>query len=656
MLLLATSLFFLPAYEITRSPERGFGLFTDSQGAAYVVTGSDADTTTKLTKFRPDGSLVYRVNAGSFGGLSATAFDAAGNLYFASDEGSPYLTKLTPDGQLVFHQALTVHVTAMALASDGSIYLTGFPASNAFRTTPGAFVPSDKALLPQDNPVAMKMTPDASRVIYSTFLDNSRTYSVNVSDSATAIAVDTAGYAFIAGETSDPGFPSTPGAAITQCCNGGATAFLLKLNPYGTGLKYSTFLPDGAYPTGLQVEPDGGTRLIVPSWLYSPSSISTMRVSPNGDQILDRVTTSLAAFGPTVAAATPDDKGNILVTGINKSVPVTPGAFRNGSNYVAVVRASDGTILYSSRLPNGAGGLAVAPDHNDGFIVMGTANGSPCDAFVNDPGVGLPCSVRGPVSMITRMSPTSAPKPAIFGITNVLGTNVSWGLAPGEIVSIYGAGLGPAVALSGAYHEGRLPFELGSTQVYFNGIAAPILLAQYNQINTVVPFQVAPGQSVNVQVHSNDGISNLATLPAIEQDSWIFGNLDQSGQEFAFAINEDGTVNSAAHPAKPNSVVTIFVNGAGRLTPEPLDGTQQPAGLIPASPVTVSLGGFSFPGASVPCEVLYAGAAPHQVAGKVQINFRLPPQPQPLPQYGPSAEIDVSIGSQRSIANIWRDR
>jgi uncharacterized protein (TIGR03437 family) len=156
----------------------------------------------------------------------------------------------------------------------------------------------------------------------------------------------------------------------------------------------------------------------------------------------------------------------------------------------------------------------------------------------------------------------------------------------------------------------------------------------------------------------NNVETNSAELPGVGRDLEIFRGLNPQlpNYDFADAVNEDGQSNSSDHPAKEGSIVSIFVNGAGQLTPEPPDGVAQSIGPIPLLPVTVSFGGFSEPEFFVPCDVLYAGAAPKQVAGKVQINFRVPIPQAALVQVNPFALVQVSIGDQEAKAQIWRER
>jgi len=46
----------------------------------------------------------------------------------------------------------------------------------------------------------------------------------------------------------------------------------------------------------------------------------------------------------------------------------------------------------------------------------------------------------------------------------------------------------------------------------------------------------------------------------------------RDGLPLADAVNEDGTPNSAEHPAQAGSLVTIFATGYGQLAPAAIDG------------------------------------------------------------------------------------
>lgn len=117
--------------------------------------------------------------------------------------------------------------------------------------------------------------------------------------------------------------------------------------------------------------------------------------------------------------------------------------------------------------------------------------------------------------MLTRFSPDTTAAPAIIGMANPAEGSVSEGLAPGEMVPIYGTDLGPDPGVVAAFSNGALPLDLGGTEVLFTGIRAPLLWAADGQVNTIVPFELSGSQTASVQVRANAYLSNVAQLPLL---------------------------------------------------------------------------------------------------------------------------------------------
>jgi uncharacterized protein (TIGR03437 family) len=96
----------------------------------------------------------------------------------------------------------------------------------------------------------------------------------------------------------------------------------------------------------------------------------------------------------------------------------------------------------------------------------------------------------------------------------------------------------------------------------------------------------------------------------------------------AAALNEDYTVNSPQHPARPGSAVMLFGTGGGQTDPPSVAGEVTPLELRPLVSVpqvsllyTPVVGGG--PGPTF-LNVEYAGAAPALLSGITQLNVRLP--------------------------------
>jgi Beta-propeller repeat len=128
-------------------------------------------------------------------------------------------------------------VNDVAVDSAGATYLAGYTLSNNFPTTSGAYDTTLEGI----DAIVTKINPAGSALVYSTLLGGSAT------DFADTVAVDSAGNAFVAGETlsispsTTTKFPTTAGA-YTNVSNdpGFGDAFVTKLNAAGNGLVYSS--------------------------------------------------------------------------------------------------------------------------------------------------------------------------------------------------------------------------------------------------------------------------------------------------------------------------------------------------------------------------------------------------------------------------------
>jgi uncharacterized protein (TIGR03437 family) len=180
------------------------------------------------------------------------------------------------------------------------------------------------------------------------------------------------------------------------------------------------------------------------------------------------------------------------------------------------------------------------------------------------------------------------------GIAN----GASWtggAVSTGEIVTIFGSGLGPKTLQTAAYAGSELRRTVAGTTVFFNsaaqpGVPAPLIYVSESAVSAVVP--VLWGNSVSIEVASHGGISNLVTIPTANETPGIF-TYPNSLQ--AVAVNQDGSYN-IDKPAERGSYITFFVTGAGVCRYNTLEfmdvGAIPPASpwAVPGSPVTVQFG------------------------------------------------------------------
>jgi uncharacterized protein (TIGR03437 family) len=218
----------------------------------------------------------------------------------------------------------------------------------------------------------------------------------------------------------------------------------------------------------------------------------------------------------------------------------------------------------------------------------------------------------------------------------------SGSVTAGQIVSLFGAGIGPQnTANLQLDSNGRVSSYLGDTQVLFNGVAAPLLVALSHQLNAVVPESVAGNSSVDVVVTHGGHVSSTWTSPVSTADPALF-TMDASGQGQAAALNSDGTLNGKTNPAARGTFVTLFGSGFGewnQLVPDgAVIGSTPPT---PKTPVSVTIGGSD-------AKVLYAGGAPGLVNGVVAVVAVIPDGVEA----GDAVSVVVTVGDQSSPADV----
>lgn len=222
-------------------------------------------------------------------------------------------------------------------------------------------------------------------------------------------------------------------------------------------------------------------------------------------------------------------------------------------------------------------------------------------------------------SMITRLDGEAVTGPRITapGVVNAA-SFLSRAVAPGEIISVFGTGIGPAGGVGGSFNaRGLLDISLANTRVLFDGVPAPLVYVQANQVSAVVPYSMAGRFTTELQTEHAGARTNTVTLPVAGASPGIFTR-DSSGKGQGAILNQDGSFNSATNPAEKGSVVMIYATGEGQTDPAGLDGKPAADPLPkPRLPVSVTIGGL-------PAEVQYAGGAPGLIAGVIQVNARVP--------------------------------
>ena len=232
------------------------------------------------------------------------------------------------------------------------------------------------------------------------------------------------------------------------------------------------------------------------------------------------------------------------------------------------------------------------------------------------------------------------PKPVISGVGNV----ASYGtgpISPGEMVVIFGSGMGPSNAVSSQLdQQGRIANTLSQVQVLFDGNPAPLIYVSATQISAMVSYGLAGKSSTQIQVVYQGSTSDSFQKPIAPSAPGIF-TADSSGQGPAAMTNSDGSYNTSSNPATPGSYLTFYLTGEGQTVPPGSDGNIAASTANVALPVTVLIAGRT-------AQLLYAGSAPGNVNGFAQINAVIPADMQ----YGGNLPLAVQIGGVSSQTGV----
>ena len=168
----------------------------------------------------------------------------------------------------------------IALDPAGNIYLTGqTTAGVGFPTTPGAQQPTKPGL---SDAFVAKFNPSGTALIYSTFLGGTNNENTRTQRSG-RIAVDAAGNAYVAGDTSSTDFP-VGGSGADTVFGGGVTgqtdAFYVKLGPTGAFL-YGTYMGGIDYDTAVGIGVDSTGNVYVAGSALSDAA----ELSPDGQRL-----------------------------------------------------------------------------------------------------------------------------------------------------------------------------------------------------------------------------------------------------------------------------------------------------------------------------------------------------------------------------------
>ncbi|MEO8592770.1 MAG: hypothetical protein ABI759_05585 [Candidatus Solibacter sp.] len=182
-----------------------------------------------------------------------------------------------------------------------------------------------------------------------------------------------------------------------------------------------------------------------------------------------------------------------------------------GSDYKHTV-VSDDTI--SSIVTSVATMINASNDNAGDPLVYATPNLPTGEVLLTSKKPGLEGnSTTLYVTVTAATSATTAQLIATASGSTLIGGGDAASIAPGSIVSLLGTNLSAQTAVVDPTVT-NLPTKLGGTQVYFNGIPAPLMLVSPDKINAQLPWELGDTTSISAYVRSElaDG-SVMVTTP-----------------------------------------------------------------------------------------------------------------------------------------------
>lgn len=336
--------------------------------------------------------------------------------------------------------------------------------------------------------------------------------------------------------------------------------------------------------------------------------------SPNGFDFFVGVRTPAPTGGTGV-------NGLYYEAGVDLNTSTLGLGYAELDSFYGALSAAGGSIVGHQRLLSGFGSGAIDYTYSDkyAFNPDNTFTNTFTQFVVGPNGVRIGLGI-GPflgISAAVPVAPFSGSGVYLnpTGVVNAASSApFTAGLAPGELITLYGSGLAPDTKIAASV---PFPTSLLGVQVLINGTPAPLYYVTPTQVSAVVPYGITT-KVAQIQVVNNQTTSNAITAFTAATAPGIFTNNPVGGLGYAAALHPDFSVITKSSPAQPGEYIQVYLTGLGAVSPAIQDGD-----VGPSSPPSTATNTFTVLLGGKPAVVAYSGLAP-TLAGLYQINVQVP--------------------------------
>jgi uncharacterized protein (TIGR03437 family) len=384
--------------------------------------------------------------------------------------------------------------------------------------------------------------------------------------------------------------------AVTVSSSGGATSFTVSTSSSAAWLSAS--------PTTASTQ-STITVAVNPAGLAANTYQGTVTISA-GNTISIPVTLTVQA-PPAISASASTLSFSYISGG---SAPASQTVTINGSTGGFTATAASDTGNWLSVTPaSGNAGSTITVSVNPSGIAIGQHTGTITVTGTN--------SLTGQVTISVALT-INPPLPSVTAVVNG-GSFLSGPVSPGEVITLFGANLGPSgQTFNAQVASGKLTTTLGGVQVLVNDFPAPMLYVSATQVSAVVPYEIATNARANIWLSYQGQTSNIVTLPiAATAPGILTQNSSGSGPA---GYNANFSLNGPNNPAPKGGYIVLYLTGEGQTIPAGVTGTinSTPASNpVPAASISVLIGGQ-------PANISYAGGVEGVVEGILQLNVQIP--------------------------------